>query len=79
MAKLEIHYSRGITAGEAAALIDAKLAQREASREASKNEAATPKQLWYIKHNLGYDVDASITKGAAQRIIAEAKERMCSV
>ena len=73
MKKLGIpHNPAGIYRGEASSLIDLELARREAAR----NEPASHKQLWYIRHKLGVtDVREGLTKGEASRIIGEAKKR----
>jgi superfamily II DNA or RNA helicase len=66
------HDPAGISSGEASSLIDLELARREASR----NEPASHKQIWFIRHKLRVDdVREGLTKGEASRIIAEAKKK----
>jgi hypothetical protein len=72
LAKLRIpHDPNGVTSGDASILIDLELARREASRQ----EPASSKQIWYIRHKLGLEANDGITKGEASRLISEAKER----
>jgi superfamily II DNA or RNA helicase/intein/homing endonuclease len=72
LAKLRIPHNPGnVTSGEASALIDMEIARRESARQ----EPASHKQIWFIRHKLGLEVSDVITRGAASRIIAEAKKQ----
>jgi superfamily II DNA or RNA helicase len=72
LSRLKIpHDPDNISSGEASNMIDMELARREADRQ----EPASHKQIWVIRHKLGLEVRNDITKGEASRMIAEGKER----
>jgi superfamily II DNA or RNA helicase len=69
LSRMKIPHGPDISSGEASALIDAEMARREAAR----NEPATRRQMWLLRHRLGFDVREGLTKGEASRMIASAK------
>jgi superfamily II DNA or RNA helicase len=71
LARLKIpHDPDNVSSGDASSMIDMELARREAGRQ----EPATHKQIWFMRHKLGIDAPAGITKGEASQMIAKAKK-----